>query len=43
MLTTMYLQTHTLDYEILHKIDKGLQLSNADAICLVKLDFTEHL
>ena len=29
MLTTMYLQTHTLDYEILHKIDKGLQLSNA--------------
>ena len=29
MLSTMYLQTNKLDYEILHKIDKGLQLSNA--------------
>ena len=29
MLSTMHLQRHTLDYEILHKIDKGLQLSNA--------------
>ena len=28
MLSTMYLQTNKLDYEILHKIDKGLQLSN---------------
>ena len=25
----MYLQTYTLDYDILHKIDKGLQLSNS--------------
>ena len=29
MLSTVHLQTHNLEYyEILHKIDKGLQLSN---------------